>query len=201
MDGSLCMTCAKLLCHYIINTEQKTCCIWCLFFSAIQHFIWVALLWATISQKSFWDFLVAKINDIPKCKSCYGFIQKNIHTFYKITICKAVGERIQNSVCCIFSICAKLGLLWQPESHPVPVAMVEKAWEMTFVQHRETSSTLRVLRHSSGNVFLKRILLWKEPVCSASISFINMIQLLYFRSVPLAVSILRSSEPMLLITS
>lgn len=72
-------------------------------------------------------FLVAKINYIPKCKSSYGFIQKNIHTFYKIIICKAVGERIQNSVCCIFFICAKLGLLWQPESHPVPVAMVEKA--------------------------------------------------------------------------
>lgn len=56
-----------------------------------------------------------------------GLFKKKIHTFDKIIICKAVGERIQNSVCFIFSICAKLGLLWQPESHPVPVAMVEKA--------------------------------------------------------------------------
>lgn len=34
MDGSLSMACAKLLCHYIINIEQKTYCIWRFFFSA-----------------------------------------------------------------------------------------------------------------------------------------------------------------------
>lgn len=52
--------------------------------------------------------------------------QNKILTLNKIIIRKTGGERIQNSVCCISSICAKLGLLWQPESGPVPVAMVEK---------------------------------------------------------------------------
>lgn len=74
---------------------------------------------------------------------------KGVPAFYKIIIWKAGGKRMQNSVC---SVCAKLRLLWQPESGPVPVAMAEQDWVMTFIQHQEMFSILRVRRHSGGNV-------------------------------------------------
>lgn len=79
---------------------------------------------------------------------------KGVPAFYNIIIRKAGGKRIQNSVC---SVCAKLRLLWQPESGPVPVAMAEDDWVMTFIQHQEMFSILRVQRHSGGKVCHK----WK----------------------------------------
>lgn len=82
-----------------------------------------------------------------------GLLKKKIHAFYKTVTRKAEGDKRQNSVCCIFSICAKLGLLWQPESGPLPVAMVEKDRVMTFIQHQETFSILRVRRHSLWECF------------------------------------------------
>lgn len=38
----------------------------------------------------------------------------------------AWGMRNDNAACHILPFCAKLKLLWQPESGPTPVAMVEK---------------------------------------------------------------------------
>lgn len=79
---------------------------------------------------------------------------KDVPAFYDIIIRKAGGKREQNSVC---SVCAKLRLLWQPESGPVPVAMAEDDWVMTFIQHQEMFSILGVRRHSGGKVCHK----WK----------------------------------------
>lgn len=57
-------------------------------------------------------------------------------------------------MCRILSFCAKLRLLWQPESGPIPVAMVEKDRVMTFIRQQNASA---ILSDSGGNIYYK----WK----------------------------------------
>lgn len=43
----------------------------------------------------------------------------------------------EDAMCCILPVCAKLKLLWQPESGPVPVAMDEKDGVMTLPMRQQ----------------------------------------------------------------
>ncbi len=54
-------------------------------------------------------------------------------------------------------LCAKLRLLWQPESGPIPVAMVEKDRVMTFIRQQNASAILSPGCDSGGNICYK----WK----------------------------------------
>ena len=60
-------------------------------------------------------------------------------------------------MCRILSFCAKLRLLWQPQSGPIPVAMVEKDGVMTFIRQQNVSAILSSGCDSGGNIFYK----WK----------------------------------------
>lgn len=52
----------------------------------------------------------------------------------------------------------KLRLLWQPESGPIPVAMVEKDRVMTlFIRQQNASAILSTRCDSGGNIYYK----WK----------------------------------------
>lgn len=70
----------------------------------------------------------------------------------------ARGERKQNAMCRILPLCAKLRLLWQPESGPIPVAMVEEDRVMTwFIRQQNASAILSTRCDSGGNIYYK----WK----------------------------------------
>lgn len=60
-------------------------------------------------------------------------------------------------MCRILPVSAKLRLLWQPESGPIPVAMVEKDRVMTFIRQQNASAILSPECDSGGNIYYK----WK----------------------------------------
>lgn len=77
----------------------------------------------------------------------------------------AWGNRKQNAMCCILLSWAKLLLLWQPESGPIPVAMVEEDRVVTLFIRQQNASA--ILSSGCGNIYYK----WKAEEFLIDICF------------------------------
>lgn len=77
-----------------------------------------------------------------------------LYIFHRAVKGNAWSKRKQNAVCRILPSCAKLRLLWQPESGPVPVAMVERDWVMTLLVRQQNVSAISSPGcDSAGNIY------------------------------------------------